>query len=101
MSEPGARLVKTLKGSTPCSVIEEALLILREVEIVLTAERERVIELENMLEDVVNELTLSDCAIKKHGPLGTPPAELVRAVLRIKDLHIRVLQSGWKVVDCE
>jgi len=29
-------------------------------------------ELENMLEDVVNELDLSDAAIEEHGPNGTP-----------------------------
>lgn len=33
-------------------------------------------ELENMLEDVVNELELSEDMIEKHGPWGTPPAEL-------------------------
>ena len=42
-------------------------------------------ELENMLEDVVNALDLSDGAIAKHGELGTPPAELVRLVLAEKD----------------
>ena len=54
-------------------------------------------ELENMLEDVINELELSDSAIEKHGPLGTPPAELVRLVLDEKDLIIRGLKSGFKV----
>ena len=33
--------------------------------------------LEQMLEDVVNVLALSDSAIAEHGPFGTPPAELV------------------------
>ena len=42
-------------------------------------------ELENMLEDVVNELDLSEIMIEKHGPLGTAPAELVRLVLEQKD----------------
>lgn len=52
-------------------------------------------ELENMLEDVVNELNLSDAMIEKHGPLGTPPAELVRLVLERKDLEIRALKQGF------
>jgi len=51
-------------------------------------------ELENMLEDVVNELDLSEIAIEKHGPLGTPPAELVRLVLEQKDRQIQMLKSG-------
>ena len=55
-------------------------------------------ELENMLEDVVNELDLSDYMIEKHGPLGTAPAELVRLVLERKDLEIRMLKSGFKAV---
>lgn len=46
-------------------------------------------ELENMLEDVVNELNLSDGMIEKHGQLGTAPAELVRLVLDQKDMEIR------------
>ena len=51
-------------------------------------------QLENMLEDVVNELDLSDSMIEKHGPIGTPPAELVRLVLERKDLEIRMLKLG-------
>lgn len=51
-------------------------------------------ELEYMLEDVVNELNLSDSMIDKHGALGTPPAELVRIVLDRKDMQIRALKSG-------
>jgi len=54
-------------------------------------------ELENMLEDVVNELELSDSAVEKHGQLGTAPAELVRLVLDEKDLRIRALDAN--VVD--
>lgn len=50
-------------------------------------------ELEQMLEDVVNELNLSEAALAEHGPLGTPPAELVRLVLRQKDLIIRCLRE--------
>lgn len=38
-------------------------------------------ELENMLEDVINELDLSEAIIEKHGQQGTTPAELVRLVL--------------------
>jgi hypothetical protein len=55
-------------------------------------------ELENMLEDVVNELDLSEIAIEKHGPLGTPPAELVRLVLEQKDQQIRMLKAGMKQI---
>jgi len=51
-----------------------------------------------MLEDVVNELDLSECAIEKHGPLGTPPSELVRLVLDAKDREIKALKSGWSVM---
>ena len=54
--------------------------------------------LENMLEDVVNELDLSDGMIEKHGPLGTPPAELVRLVLERKDRTIQMLRAGFKEV---
>ena len=57
------------------------------------------IELENMLEDVVNELDLSDLMIDKHGPLGTPPSELVREVLDQKDMQIRALRQGMKEVN--
>jgi hypothetical protein len=55
-------------------------------------------ELENMLEDVVNVLDLSDAAIAEHGPLGTPPAELVRLVIDQKDKTIRNLRAG--MVEC-
>ena len=55
-------------------------------------------ELEQMLEDVVNVLDLSDAAIAEHGPCGTPPAELVRLVLQQKDRTIRNLRAG--MVDC-
>lgn len=51
-------------------------------------------ELENMLEDVVNELSLSEMAIEQHGPEGTAPAELVRLVLEQKDLQIKMLKAG-------
>ena len=52
-------------------------------------------ELEQMLFDVVDELDLSDGAIEKHGPLGTPPAKLVRMVLDQKDNTIRRLKAGF------
>ena len=58
-------------------------------------------ELENMLEDVVNELQLSEAMIEKHGPLGTAPAELVREVLDHKDRQIELLQKGFKVIETE
>lgn len=56
-------------------------------------------ELENMLEDVVNELDLSDGMIEKHGPTGTAPAELVRLVIEKKDLEIRALKQGFVVIN--
>lgn len=55
-------------------------------------------ELENMLEDVVNELDLSDGMLEKHGPLGTAPAELVRLILDCKDLEIAALKRGFVAV---
>lgn len=55
-------------------------------------------ELETMLEDVVNELDLSESMIEKHGPLGTAPSELVRLVLERKDMEIRALKSDMKVI---
>ncbi len=55
-------------------------------------------QLEDMLEDVINELDLSDAMIEKHGPLGTPPAELVRMVLDQKDAQIRMLNQGFKMI---
>jgi len=56
-------------------------------------------ELENMLEDVVNELDLSEIMIEKHGPLGTAPAELVRLVLEQKDKEIRMLKAGMVEIE--
>lgn len=53
-------------------------------------------QLESMLEDVVNELELSDLMIAKHGPIGTSPATLVRLVLDQKDQQIRLLKAGFK-----
>lgn len=52
--------------------------------------------LENMLEDVVNELDLSDGSFAEHGPNGTPPAELVRLVLAEKDRQIAMLKQGMR-----
>jgi len=47
----------------------------------------------NLLEDVVNALDLSDSAIEMHGPLGTEPSELVKSVLRQKDMAITILKK--------
>ena len=55
-------------------------------------------QLEDMLEDVVNELDLSDAAIAEHGPLGTAPSELVRLVLEQKDKEIAMLKRGFVAV---
>lgn len=56
-------------------------------------------QLENMLEDVVNELDLSDGMIEQHGPLGTPQATLVRLVLERKDREIAMLKAGMKQIE--
>lgn len=56
-------------------------------------------ELEGMLEDVVNELNLSESAIDEHGQLGTSPAELVRLVLEEKDRVIRSLQNRLYLIN--
>lgn len=56
-------------------------------------------QLENMLVDVVNELDLSEEMVEKHGPLGTPPAELVRLVLEQKDREIYLLRHSYKKVE--
>ena len=53
-------------------------------------------QLENMLEDVVNVLDLSESMIETHGPHGTAPAEMVRIVLDIKDQEIKMLKGGFK-----
>jgi hypothetical protein len=58
-------------------------------------------ELENMLEDVVNELDLSESAIAEHGQNGTAPAELVRLVLAEKDRTIRLLRKGFVHIKIE
>jgi len=51
-------------------------------------------KLENMLEDVVNELDLSEGMQEVHGQEGTAPAELVRLVIARKDKTIRMLKAG-------
>ena len=56
-------------------------------------------QLEQMLFDVVNELDLSEGMIEEHGPLGTPPAELVRLVLARKDATIAMLKQGFVALD--
>lgn len=53
-------------------------------------------QLENMLEDIINELDLSDNMIKKHGQLGTSPAKLVRLIMDQKDRQIAILIGGDK-----
>lgn len=45
----------------------------------------------NLLEDVINELGLSEQMIHWHGQHGTEPSVLVRLVLEEKDLKIRML----------
>lgn len=50
-----------------------------------------------MLEDVVNELNLSEVMVEKHGQLGTTPAELVRLVLEEKDKQIKMLSIGENI----
>ncbi len=68
-------------------------------DLLLAGAKKRVGELKSMLEDVVNELDLSDLAIEQHGPMGTPPAELVKLVLAEKDMKIAALKSGLKVLE--
>lgn len=55
-------------------------------------------EYRNMLYSVVDELDLSEAALEKHGPDGTPPAELVRLVLEEKDRIITGLKNGFKII---
>ena len=45
---------------------------------------------------MVNELDLSETAIEKHGPHGTPPCELVKLVLAEKDRINTTLQAENK-----
>ena len=52
-------------------------------------------QLENMLEDVVNELDLSEAMIEKHGPMGTAPAELVKLILEQKNREIDLLKRKF------
>lgn len=52
-----------------------------------------------MLEDVVNELDLSELMIEKHGQEGTAPATLVRFVLEEKDRQIRMLKLGMVQIE--
>lgn len=56
-------------------------------------------QLENMLEDVVNELDLSEIMIDEHGQHGTSPAKLVRLVLERKNRQIRMLKAGFKQIE--
>ena len=52
-----------------------------------------------MLEDVVNQLDLSEAMIEKHGQEGTAPATLVRLVLEEKDRQIRMLKLGMVQIE--
>jgi len=52
-----------------------------------------------MLYAVVDELDLSQSALEEHGPMGTPPAELVRLVLDEKDRKISLLKKGFKEIE--
>lgn len=56
-------------------------------------------ELENMLEDVINVLDLSEEMIEKHGLMGTPPADLVKEILEWKNLKISALRRGFNVLN--
>jgi len=56
-------------------------------------------QLENMLEDVVNTLDLSQNVMEIHGQIGTAPAELVKLVLQEKDIKIRVLQNNYNLYE--
>lgn len=55
-------------------------------------------EYRNLLEDVINELDLSENIIQEHGPLGTPPSVLVRLVLEEKNKQIKLLKQGFKAI---
>lgn len=56
----------------------------------------RCTEYRNLLEDVVNELDLSESMIEQHGPLGTAPATLVRLILERKNQEIAMLRAGFR-----
>lgn len=56
-------------------------------------------DLVNLLEDVVNELDLSDACLEIHGPMATLPSELVRFVLKQKDDTIAMLRAGFVYVN--
>jgi len=47
----------------------------------------------------MNSTYLSEAIMDKHGPLGTPPSELVRIVLEQKDKEIRMLKLGFKSIE--
>jgi hypothetical protein len=75
-------------------VLSEAANRIEALEAQLKAVRNENERMTNLLEDVVNELDLSESAIERHGPMGTAPAELVSLVLAEKDLKIRALKAG-------
>lgn len=89
---------------TPQMLEESITVILEDIEQIMNTRKGLLMsqhkreQLENMLEDVVNVLDLSPSAIAKHGPLGTPPADLVRLVLEEKNQIIRMLQSEMRPI---
>ncbi len=79
-----------------CPIVMNFYLHIEVIEIIDCITKE---QLDNMLEDVVNELDLSELAINEHGQHGTSPAELVRLVLEEKDKTIRCLRAGMKEIE--
>jgi len=71
----------------------------RKAVVEITGKKCRCEEYRNLLEDVVNELDLSDGMIELHGPRGTAPAELVRDVLECKNREISMLKAGMKRIE--
>ena len=78
--------------SNTVKVSEEQVLQTKEVEHF----KNKCEEYTNKLEDVINELDLSELMIEEHGQHGTPPHELVKLVLEQKDQQIRMLKLGMK-----
>jgi len=56
-------------------------------------------ELENMLEDVINVLDLSEQAVEYHGQNGTSVARMVGLVLEEKNIEISALKAGLKKLE--
>ena len=74
---------------------------LKKTKAALGVQGEEIERLRNLLEDVVNELSLFESAIEKHGPLGTPPAELVRLVLDEQMAKIGMLKNGLMLYEAQ